>query len=66
MGIADVISHVMNCRFSLFLSHQQVEELDAINLEAISVEVKADLAVQEAPGKVQEVHQEEYQDHRRS
>ena len=37
MGIADVIAHAMNCRFLLVLSHQQVEELEAIKLEAVLV-----------------------------
>ena len=56
----------MNCRFLLFLPCQQVEELEAIELEAILVEVQAHLAVQEVPEEVQEVHPEEYQGHQRS
>ena len=63
MGIADVIAHAMNCRFLLFLPHQQVEELEATEMEAILVDVQADLAVQEVPEEVQKVHQEEYQGH---
>ena len=66
MEIADVIDHAMNFRFLLLLPRQQVEELEAINLEAISVEIQADLAVQEVPDEVQEVHPEEYQGHQRS
>ena len=33
MGIADVIAHAMNFRFLHILSHQQVEELEAIKLD---------------------------------
>ena len=63
MGITDVIAHAMNCQFLLFLPHQQVEELEAIKLEGILVEV---LAAQEVLEEGQEVRQEEYQDHQRS
>ena len=66
MGIADVIAHAMNSQFIISLPHHQVEELEAINLEAISVEVHADLTVWVVPEEGQTVHQEEHQDHHRS
>ena len=66
MEIADVIAHAMRFRFLLFLPHLLVEELEAIELEAILVEIQADLAAQEVPEEVQEVLQEEDQGHQRS
>ena len=66
MEIADVIAHAMRFRFYSFLPHLLVEELEAIKLEAILVEIQADLAAQEVPEEVQEVFQEEDQGHQRS
>ena len=63
MEIADVIPHEMHFRFLLSLPHQEVEELEAIEVEAILVGVQADLAAQKVPEVVQD--QEVHQGHQR-
>ena len=59
--VAEGTAHVMCFRFSLFLFHQQVMEL-----EAILAVVQADLALQEVQ-EVPEVHkvEKEHQDHQK-
>ena len=57
MKVAEGTAHVMCFRFSLFLFHQQVMEL-----EAILAAVQADLALQEVQ-EVPEVHTVEKEHH---
>ena len=63
MEIADAIAQAVYFRFSLFLCHQTVKELEAIL--AVVEEVPEVPELQEVPGVHEATVQEEHQGHRR-